>query len=257
MTALETPAMPEPERSFELPAGYDGRAEARRLLRSIRAGALATLDPGGAPFCSLVNLATDADGSPLLLMSQLSAHTRHLGADGRASILLAENGKGDPLAHPRLTLTGRATRLDEPRRSLARTRFLSRHPKSALYADFGDFSFWRLDVDRGHLNGGFAKAATYEKAELMLDTAGAEDLMASEEGALAHLNADHADALALYAAKLCGAGEGRWRASGLDPEGLDLACGDRTARLVFPIRVETSSGLRAVLVDLAAKARTS
>ncbi|MDB5649626.1 MAG: pyridoxamine 5-phosphate oxidase, partial [Hyphomicrobiales bacterium] len=106
MTDAASPSTPETGRTFELPAGYDGLAEARRLLRSIRAGALGTLDPEGGPFTSLVNVATDTDGSPLLLMSQLSAHTRHLAADGRVSLLLAEVGKGDPLAHPRLTLTG-------------------------------------------------------------------------------------------------------------------------------------------------------
>lgn len=252
-----TPPAGEPERRFELPEGYDGLAEARRLLRATRAGGLATLDPDGGPFASLVNVATDVDGAPLLLMSGLSAHTWHLATDGRASLLLAEAGKGDPLAHPRLTVTGTALRLEEPRRSTARARFLSRHPKSALYADFGDFSFWRLEPARGHLNGGFAKAASYDRDELLLDLVGASELVAAEEGALAHMNQDHADALALYASRLCGAGDGRWRASGLDPEGLDLACGDRTARLVFPQRVDTAASLRSVLARLASQARTT
>jgi putative heme iron utilization protein len=252
MSDAENQNAPE-NRIFELPAGYDGLAEARRLLRSTRAGALGTLDPQGAPFVSLVNVATDVDGSPLLLMSQLSAHTRHLAADARASLLLAEVGKGDPLAHPRLTLTGRATRLEEPERTEARRRFLARHPKSALYADFGDFSFWRLVPDRGHLNGGFAKAATYGEADLLIPVA--PDLLAAEESALAHLNADHPEALALYATRLCGAPHLRWRASGLDPEGLDLAAGDLTARLVFPRRIETANALRDCLVELAESAR--
>ena len=243
------------ERSFALPPGYDGLAEARRLMRATRSGALGTLDAEGAPFASLVNVATDFDGAPLLLLSQLSAHTRHLAADPRVSLLLSETGKGDPLAHPRLTLGGAARRLDDDERTRARTRFLARHPKSALYADFGDFSFWRLEPARGHLNGGFAKAATYAGGELLVDVAEAQSLREAEEGALEHLNTDHADALALYATKLCGASEGRWRASGLDPEGLDLACGDRTARLVFSSPVRTPSDLRSALVALAKQAR--
>lgn len=248
----ETPA---PERKFELPPGYDGLAEARRLLRATRAGSLATLDPDGAPFASLVNVATAFDGAPLLLMSGLSAHTQFLDRDARASLLLAETGKGDPLAHPRLTVSGTAIRLADEARAQARRRFLARHPKSALYADFGDFSFWRLDVARAHLNGGFAKAAAYEGRELLLDVADAGALADAEESAIEHMNADHAEALSLYAEKLCGAPKGRWRLSGLDPEGMDLASGDQTARLVFPERIVDADALRACLVKLAALAR--
>jgi putative heme iron utilization protein len=225
-------------------------------LRSIRAGSLATLDASGAPFASLVNVATAFDGAPLLLMSGLSAHTQYLARDPRASLLLAETGKGDPLAHPRLTVSGSARQLEGDERQAARTRFLSRHPKSALYADFGDFSFWRLEVDKGHLNGGFAKAASYSGAELLLDVSGAAALAEAEEGALDHMNEDHAEALALYAEKLCGAPKGRWRASGLDPEGMDLALGDQTARLVFPSPLAGPYELRKVLVALAAQARS-
>ena len=249
----ETPAG-EP-RKFELPPGYDGLAEARRLLRSIRAGALATLDASGAPFASLINVATAFDGAPLLLMSGLSAHTQYLLKDARASILLAETGKGDPLAHPRLTVSGTSRQLGGQERLAARTRFLARHPKSALYADFGDFSFWRLEVDKAYLNGGFAKAASYTGSELLLNVSGAAALAEAEAGALAHMNEDHAEALALYAEKLCGATKGRWRATGLDPEGMDLALGDQTARLVFPSRLSGPDELRNVLVALAAQAR--
>ncbi len=249
----ETPT--DAPRSFELPPGYDGLGEARRLLRTIRAGALATLDAAGKPFASLVNVATAFDGAPLLLMSGLSAHTQYLLKDGRASILLAQTGKGDPLAHPRLTVTGVARQLEGGERLAARTRFLARHPKSALYADFGDFSFWRLEIDKAHLNGGFAKAATYSGADLLLDVTGAQALAEAEEGALAHMNEDHAEALALYAEKLCGAAPGRWRASGIDPEGMDLALGDQTARLVFPSLIQGADALRKVLVELSGKAR--
>ena len=247
--------MPVPERTFELPPGYDGLAEARRLLRTIRAGSLASLDASGAPFASLVNVATAFDGAPLLLLSGLSAHTQFLDRDPRASLLLAETGKGDPLAHPRITVSGVAVRLDGDERAQARRRFLARHPKSALYADFGDFSFWRVDVARCHLNGGFAKAAAYEGTQLLLDVADAAALAEAEDSALAHMNADHAEALALYAETICGATKGRWRASGIDPEGMDLACGDQTARQVFDARVTHAGSLRTSLVSLAAQAR--
>jgi len=237
---------------------YDGLAEAKSLLRRIRAGALATLAPPDAsPFASLINVATEPDGSPILLMSQLSGHTRHLAGDPRLSLLLAQSGEGDPLSHPRLTLTGKAEKIiDADQRAFLKARFLARHPKSALYADFGDFAFYHVDVDQAHLNGGFGKTGRFDWAGLKTDVEGAEALIASEAGMLAHMNADHKEALALYAKVFAGAPEGAWQATGLDPEGMDLACEDLTARLIFPQRVSDGEGLRKMLVELAKTART-
>ena len=253
------PATPPPERrgpAVPLPASeapFDAIGLARHLLRSIRSGALATLDPqDGTPFASLVTIATDVDGTPLMLLSRLSAHTRNLLADPRASLLFSAGGKGDPLAHPRLTITGRVAQTAEPR---IRERFVARHPKAKLYADFPDFGFFALEPSAGHLNGGFAKAAVLTAAELRLDLSGAETLVAGERGAIEHMNADHADALSLYAQ---GEGEaaGPWRLTGLDPEGMDLLAGDRTARVRYPSPVTDMGSLRKVLVAMAAQART-
>src|SRR3954452_8878473 len=157
---------------------FDAVGIANGLLRTIRAGALATIDrERGFPFASLVTVATDWDGSPLLLLSRLSGHTLNLEADPRASLLLAEAGKGDPLAHPRLTIIGRAERAAEAR---IRQRFLNRHPKAKLYDDFADFSFWRVAVAGAHLNGGFARAASLTAEGLTTDLAGAETLLEAE-----------------------------------------------------------------------------
>lgn len=244
MTTETVPAAPD----------FDAAGLGKHLLRTIRAGALATLDrEGGFPFASLVTVATDVDGSPLLLMSRLSGHTRNLEQDPRASILLAETGKGDPLAHPRLTIIGRAERRSD---ASVRARFLARHPKAKLYADFADFSFWRLTVEKAHLNGGFARAAALSPADLLTDVADAQALVAAEAGAVAHMNADHADALALYATELAGAAPGPWQSTGVDPEGIDLMAGDRTARAAFPERVTDPTALRRVLVAMAAQARS-
>lgn len=239
-------------------ADFNSRSIAKALLRATRAGALATIDRhSGHPFGSLVNVATDADGSPLILVSRLSTHTANLEMDGRASLLLASVGKGDPLAHPRLTLLGTFMQIgrDDRQEPRARRRFLARHPKSELYAGFGDFSFWRLAVVSAHLNAGFGRAADLKAADVITDVAAAEDLIETEADAVAHMNADHSAAVRLYAIELLGAEDGPWRLTGLDPEGLDLALGDATLRLPFPERVGTAAQLRKVVVDLAAKAR--
>lgn len=237
---------------------FDARAIAKALLRSTRAGTLATIDRNtGHPFASLVNAATDVDGSPLILVSRLSTHTANLENDGRASLLFASVGRGDPLAYPRLTVLGTFTPVarQDPRDSRLRRRFLARHPKSELYAGFADFSFWQLEIVSAHLNGGFGRAADLKASDVVTDLTGAENLVEAEASAITHINNDHAEAVRLYATKLLGAEDGAWRLTGLDPEGLDLALGDATLRLPFPQRVATSEELRTVVVDLAKKAR--
>ena len=241
------------------PADFDPKALAKSLLRATRAGTLGTLDRNtGHPFASLVNVATDVDGSPVILTSRLSTHTANLEHDGRASILLAETGKGDPLAHPRLTVLGAFAQIekesaDEQR---VRRRFLARHPKSELYVGFGDFSFWRMTVASAHLNGGFARAADLTAQDVLTDLSDASEMIAAEEGAVEHMNSDHVEATRLYATKLLREDDGPWRISGLDPDGADLTAGDRTARLAFKERVTSGSELRQVLVALAKEARS-
>jgi putative heme iron utilization protein len=263
MTQVNASALPGamPDRLPEggrPPADFDPKALAKTLLRATRAGTLGTIDRNtGHPFASLVTVATDIDGSPVILTSRLSTHTANLEQDGRASVLLAETGKGDPLAHPRLTVLGAfsAVARDSADDARVRRRFLARHPKAELYAGFGDFAFWRMSVVSAHLNGGFARAADLKAADVVTDLAGADELIAAEGGAVAHMNEDHADATQLYATKLLGEDEGPWRISGIDPDGVDLTAGDRTARLPFRERVTGAGPMRMALVAFAKEAR--
>lgn len=238
---------------------FDPVATARRLLRTARDGALATLSDGGAPFASLVSAATLQAGEPVLLLSGLAVHTRNLERDPRASLLLADPRSGDPLEGARVTVSGRLERLaaEDPAHAHAHRRFLARHPKAEGYAGFSDFGFWRMSVAAAHLVAGFGRIVSLDAPELLVDVGGAEKLLDSEAGAVAHMNADHRDALALYATRFCGAPEGDWLSTGLDPEGMDLMTrdGGLSARLVFPERVADSAQLRGVLVALAKAAR--
>jgi putative heme iron utilization protein len=241
------------------PDDFNPIAVATMLLRTTRAGALATIDRNtGHPFSSLVNVATDVDGSPLILISRLAAHTANLEADPRASVLLAAAGKGDPIAHPRLTVVGVFRRIacDTADDARARRRFLSRHPKSQLYARFDDFAFWRLHTVSAHLNGGFARAADLRADDILTGAGEAAAIAGIEESTVAHVNAGHAAAVRLCAARLLGEADGDWVVTGIDPDGIDLALGDRIARLPFAGRVTNGHALCDMLAALAARAET-
>jgi putative heme iron utilization protein len=97
-------------------ADFDAASLARSLLRRSRQGALATLmADSGDPYCSLVNVASHADGSPILLISRLALHTKNILADARVSLMLDERVQGDPLEGSRIMLAGRADEVQRRR----------------------------------------------------------------------------------------------------------------------------------------------
>lgn len=238
-------------------------AVARQLIRTARSATLATLDAGtGGPFASLVTVATDPAGRPILLLSTLALHTRNLKVDGRVSLLVDDRSSDrhdDALAGGRLTLTGRITALPHDEDQEARRRFLTRHPEAEGYAAFTDFGFYVIEPEIGHLVAGFGRINAISADDLCLDLTGAETLMAAEMEIIEHMNEDHRAAVASYATVLLGAPEADWRVVGCDPEGLDLAAfeGGRwlDARLVFPRIVRHPGPLRAVLKELAETTR--
>ena len=237
----------------------EARLHAKTMIRTARAGALALVDAeSGRPLASRVGLATDIDGAPIFLMSDLSGRSKAIAADPRASLLVGDVGKGDPLAQPRMTLIGRVKRIDdETERARARRRYLARQPKAKLYVDFKDFAFWRFEFEGANLALGFGKAYRLSADDIKTNLQGFEGFLAMEEGAVAHMNEDHADAVRLYAEKLCKASEGAWRLAGLDPEGLDLVCGDDVRRLTFQTPLTQPHEIRPLLVALAKNARAS
>ena len=121
---------------------FDAAHLARSLLRRSRQGALATLMAGsGDPYCSLVNVASHADGSPILLISRLALHTRNILGDSRVSLMLDERAEGDPLEGSRIMLAGRAEEAKAADLALLRRRYLNAHPTAEVFVDFKDFSF--------------------------------------------------------------------------------------------------------------------
>lgn len=217
-------------------ADDEARRLARVLLRSARYVALAVMDPDtGFPSVSRVLVATDSDGVPAILVSNLSAHTKALSADLRCSLLAGEPGKGDPLAHPRLTVqcVAESVERDSDVYKRLRTRFVTRHPKSKLYIDFPDFRFFRLVPQGASLNGGFGKAYILPADDLTIPGYSDTDFAGREEQALQELVVRVPDLAPRLAGRLGGEKPQKWRVCGLDAAGIDLISGDSALRWEF------------------------
>lgn len=240
------PAIPAPVPSSDSPA-----AVSRRLLRTALKAALATLEEGH-PYASLVLVATEPDGAPVLLISRLAVHTRNVEKDPRVTLLFDGTGEeADPLSGPRVTVRGTLRKTDNPQ---ALRRFLARHPSAEQYAGFADFATYAMDVTGAHYIGGFGRIVDIPRADLLIPVADATAVVEAEAEILAHMAQDHADAVQLYARVAGGSGDG-WRMTGIDPEGLDLVQGPRALRVVFDAPIRTAGDARRALAALAARAR--
>jgi putative heme iron utilization protein len=213
------------------PTDDEARELARMLVRGARYMSLGVIDPAtGYPAVSRALTAIDLDGVPVVLVSALSGHTKGLTSDARCSLLCGEPGKGDPLAHPRITVFCQAKTVDRgtPAHDRIRTRFLRRHAKAQLYVDFPDFMFFRLNPVQASLNGGFGRAYALAAADLTFPLAEDESSWAAMQGELIGKTAE-AEA---FAGRL-GLGDKKWRFGLVDPAGIDLVSGDLLVRHEF------------------------
>ena len=223
--------------------------EARKLMRAVRVGSLAT-SADGQPFASLVTPACAPDLSLLLLLSDLSEHTRHLRAEPRCSVLMAGDAAGaNPQTAPRITITGLAERVPD---SAPKARYVAVHPYATMYAEFGDFAVWRIRPMGGLYVGGFARAARLRAADLTPDLPAVAAIMTAEADIVGHCNADHPDALAAIAGL-----PGDWRMVAVDVDGCDLAQGERVIRIDWSAPVADPHDVRRELIRLARAARAS
>lgn len=212
----------------------------RTMMRTRLTASLATtlVRPGpslGWPYASLVLVAADFDGSPLLLISRLAEHTKNIAGDNRVSLLFDSSEESpDRLAGARVTVLGRAAVLDDAN---AKARFVRRQPEAAGYAGFGDFSLYRVAVDSAHLVGGFGRIEWIDGAAIGLDATGSEALAEGEAALVERLNST---GLAEKLGQSQGDGSG-WTVTGVDPEGIDLRRGAQAARVAFPAPVRDAA----------------
>jgi putative heme iron utilization protein len=248
--AADAPAIPEP--TF---------AERARTLAYLgRTGSLATLSRRhpGHPFASVMPYALDADGRPLFLISSMAMHTQNLEADARASLLITQPGwTGDPLAAGRLTLIGDAERVPGADTPAARGAYLTRHERARYWADFDDFSLWRMNVADLYFVGGFAAMDWVTAVEYR--AARPDPLADVAAGIIEHLNGDHADALIEYARHFAGEMADEATMVAVDRLGfkLRLRQGERlsSVRIAFPREVSSAEQSRETLIAMLREAR--
>jgi putative heme iron utilization protein len=256
--ARTTREAPEPLYDVNVPTPTHAE-RARTLVARIPTGTLCTLalEPEGYPYGSFVTVAFD-DGDPIFLISALAEHTRNLERDSRASLLVAEGGAADPLANGRVTLLGPCRRVEADGGS-ARAAFFAAHPNSSYYADFRDFGFWKLQVEHVRYIGGYGRMSWISQADWR--AADPDPLGPSAAGIIAHMNADHADALMLYCKAFSRATEiSAASMTGVDRYGFEMSAmtpqGPRPVRLAFGAPVSAPDDVRAALIAMVKDARS-
>ena len=216
---------------------------ARFLLRQARYGSLGTVRHG-MPHVSLVAMASDQQGQPLMLLSDLARHAQNLGHDSRCSLLVTQQqpsvwqphktasdtpdntAQTEPLTQSRVTITGNMALVDPDARPREQERFLARHPDAVQYAHFTDFKLYRLHIEDAHLVAGFGQIHDLNHSQILVGLEKAEAMGAAEQGLLDSINAEHGDLIASLAHDILALPKGKWRLVGLDCEGLDLADGN-------------------------------
>ncbi|HWH35598.1 MAG TPA: DUF2470 domain-containing protein [Acidimicrobiales bacterium] len=243
------------------PSSFPSDAELARTLAATESRAtLCTLTADGYPYGSAVSYAADDAGAPILLVSEMAEHTVNARGDDRASILVAApaGDRTDPLSTARMTLVGRLRLLDDP--GPRRARYLEAHPYAAYYADFTDFGFWYLDVERCRFVGGFGHMSwvggdRYAAAEV-------DPLAGAAAGIVAHMNDNHAEANLTFARVLAGLDDATEATMvGVDRYGMTLQvatpAGPRQARIPFAQPLTGAEEARPAVVSLLETARAS
>jgi len=227
--------------------------KARRLLRRCRFGSLATLSQrlDGHPFATIAPYVLDQEGRPVILISALAEHTKNLQADPRVSLLVHADAE-DVLSAARVTCAGLAQKLEKPPAQL-QERYLRYVPKAESLLGFGDFAFHRIEPVALHWVGGFGDIQWIEaEAYRPPDSSLAE----TEASIVAHMNADHANAMRDYCRFVHQGEVLDVELAGVDCDGFDVRADGTLLRFDFETPALTPAAVRTALVDLAHRART-
>jgi|SRR6266496_4296798 hypothetical protein len=135
----------------------------QQLIHGRMIAALGTLHQG-APFVSMVTYAVARDGSFILHVSRLAAHTRDMLDNPEVSLLITESEAAGkmPQALARVTVQGRTEMLDREseKHTDAREVYLSRFPDAAPLFEFSDFNIFVIEPVSARVIAGFGQAVT-------------------------------------------------------------------------------------------------
>lgn len=230
--------------------------EARRLLLACYDGVLATISVAvpGYPFGSVVPFCLDRAGEPIILIANIAQHRKNIVADARVSLTVFDRGADDLQSNGRLTLLADAAPVAvDDADTLA--RYYRYFPESQDYHLTHSFEFWRLRVKRIRFIGGFGAIHWLEPRQLLAPS----PFSATEEASMvAHMNADHRDAMRGYLRPLLGGEEAAASEptlAGVDADGIHLRTARRVWRVEFPAPVKTAGEVRSALVALARESR--
>jgi heme iron utilization protein len=228
--------------------------QARTIAAAGNTATLATVTAEGDPWASFVAYGL-LGGKPVLCLSNLAEHGRNLAGDPRASLsIVAASRDNDPLASSRITLAGLAAQPSAADRDAVRAAYVNAVPAGRVFLDFSDFTLWVLEVQRVRWVGGYGRmdSATGEQ----YDAAEPDPVAPAAAGAIAHLNADHGDALAAMVRAFGGYPDAETAVCiGIDRYGLDMRVntprGTAHARVGFPDRLVSADQLRSTTAELA------
>jgi len=231
----------------------EAAADARQLLLEHTDGVLCTLsdEPEGCPFGSVLPYCLDCAGNPVMYISDIAEHTRNVQRHPLASLIVFDRRSDDLQKHARLTLMGRVEALgDGEADQHARERYFRIFPEARGYENTHDFDFFRLVPQRLRFIGGFGKIHWL----LAADVLPVNPFDARQElGIVSHVNADHADTLPRYLARVLH----DWQPTeplslvAVDTLGMHLRTGDRVVRVPFPAPAEDLAAVRDRFVALA------
>jgi len=249
-TGPALPQLPEPN--------YAERVRTLVSLTSVATLSTLSRRHPGFPFGSLMPYALDSEGRPIFLISNMAMHTQNLKADPRASLFIGQTlTDEDPLGTARATLVGRAEPIPESEVTSAREQYLARYESSRYWVDFTDFGFFRLQPIDIYYVGGFGVMGWVAADDYM--QASPDPLAAVAPGIIAHMNADHVDAMILLARTHAKLEATEATMTSVDRLGfflrLKTADGMKGARINYPREVATAHDARQVLVEMVQQGR--
>ena len=226
---------------------------AKKILRTVRFGAFAVCEPvSGHPLISKVGLTSDIDGSPVLLISEISTHTKAIKNDSRCSLLLGEDGVDDPLNFPRISIIAKAVQIAQKSElhKYLRDRYLRHQPYAKVYIDFRDFSFFRIEIEKANLNAGFGQFYVLECDDIVQSQNWIPDLRRCESDIISQSNKICGQVIREFVKTFEGDAKKHWKIISVDPEGFNISAGNEILRVNYLVSINESNDLVKEFVDI-------